>query len=1752
MKKRLFTLLLALCLLVTLLPTGALAYVGGIREAGGAQRYGYVSGLNRHYMENDYLHFEISEDGTYITLEPPGTPGVHGYQSLSFWVKYWGQDKKELTVDSVDISFVGTQNDYKIRAVYDLGNDQYRTPGDVQITYTAIFELVRLDEGSTSATTTGLEIGLENDSSQTWGVYVDGTFEVDSTVPIEGITESDGVSMQLWLENQLMGFPNMGHATYYNRPAQAPVMLAKAYRNYTGSGYGDETFIHSTTNISQGLSETGTHPDLNDGGYYLTEVYIDSFGATNPFVALSQFYEHHYQMGQWMEGVEGFPEECRLPAFVSYTPGEISGFSYVTTVNHMNIMLTEAWEGGHYYREASADMLWGYRDVMAVPEEDEAITEYDKVDIPANADRLAVYPDGDGFRVEALNGNASVGSNAVAVIRGSFTEDDAGYSFSGGAAALSPTVTATWGNGGTFKVNKNGTIEQHGVHLNAPTFKFYLPSGGSNLSLSFTSEGIKMDGLDNGNSAVISVDIPRTKTTLAEGVAEVDGGLQFSGQLAITTIFDGGNMEMTELEYALKQGVFSVEGVKAEGNFVKASVLGIELGSVNGSINTFDEVYKFNAEIDVFSLLKARGYLELKRADSGELMPNDLYFDVDVVGGVPLVPPAPVVKLTGGSAGFYNLVDTINGDWYAIPPLKFSGSVDGKIVNVLDAKNGKIVIGPSQFELSVDKLGFVNANFAAFRGGVGMYLGGEQVTGNTGRTYNGVNLSGRLRLDVDLPSQSLNFLKFRGNVGAGVYGGLSDDYRLLVRVYGNSHASAELQFPDSWPLVGGWNILSAGVDAAVAAESEIDVSSGFDAAFDSLFDKLDVQVGLAATGSFLGSDVRVWVILPDVAQNSREDVNWGWDFKFWGSLPGWNWADKMDIPDSPGTLSTMSAEAAGSLMSADSGPALMGPSARANSQTVNISDVESEESAYMVLAFDEGVSEQEIKSSLKVTRDGGSDFALTWPKWGTSDGQNIITNSEDCNVLSEVFERSYGNGSDRLVFIYLGQGSSAEGSYTASTASTAGEGEGAAAGPAFELAAEDGLKVEPADSLGQISTNNDGEIKGTVEYPVDGAEYVLRTYLGRESGGTDYLVDERAISGNSFDVTIPQRGTAAPTGDYYMTSYLLRKVTYTDDSGQRENGYIAIDNTTTTDSILSYTNTEAPTGTPGSVTLAPNGNETMLASWSEVSDAAGYKVTIYEQEKGVWVDSGFGYEYDAAQFQEGDEHISGLSYENGTYTIDMAVTAGNAQEGLVLRANENYKVGVAAYNRDETAKLPSEDNQTIKYYGQEAQSDEAFLPAYKPLELEISYRRATGGGTWTAATQHGNGIYNLSAYPSHTDEGGYGSLGISLPDETETSSITITGMYYDGSGAEKTISFSTGGPSGGWWGRVPAGFAGSMMVEVTASETKKSGGQSYIETTTRYVLITVDDTAPIITLDDGIFYADDDGSFEISGVTEPGAKVEASVGGELLEATAGADGRFTLTGKLPEGSDSALLLVTATDAAGNESSGDDALVTRRPGEAEEPDEPDEPHVPVVPVNPVHPTEPDEPEEPEDEELPFIDVHENDWFYEPVEYVYNNGLMNGVSELFFEPNGTVTRGMIVTILHRLEGEPGVDYAMSFTDVAEGQWYAEAVRWAASEGIVNGVSDTAFAPDDPVTREQFAAILWRYAQYKGYDVSIGESTNLLSYLDFDEISEYAIPAMQWAVGDGVMSGRGEGILAPQGTATRAEAAAMLMRFAENVAE
>lgn len=183
------------------------------------------------------------------------------------------------------------------------------------------------------------------------------------------------------------------------------------------------------------------------------------------------------------------------------------------------------------------------------------------------------------------------------------------------------------------------------------------------------------------------------------------------------------------------------------------------------------------------------------------------------------------------------------------------------------------------------------------------------------------------------------------------------------------------------------------------------------------------------------------------------------------------------------------------------------------------------------------------------------------------------------------------------------------------------------------------------------------------------------------------------------------------------------------------------------------------------------------------------------------------------------------------------------------------------------------------------------------------------------------------------------------------------------------------------------------------------------------------------------------------------------------------------------------------------------------------------------------------------ETKFNDVSANDWFASAVDYVTGKGMMNGTADNTFSPKANTTRGMVVTVLYRLENQPSTS-AASFTDVASGAYYANAVAWANANGIVSGYGSGKFGPNDKVTREQLAAILYRYAQYKKYDVSVGEDTNILSYDDAQSISSYAIPAIQWACGAGVVTGKSGSTLDPKGNATRAEVAAMLMRFCENV--
>lgn len=196
--------------------------------------------------------------------------------------------------------------------------------------------------------------------------------------------------------------------------------------------------------------------------------------------------------------------------------------------------------------------------------------------------------------------------------------------------------------------------------------------------------------------------------------------------------------------------------------------------------------------------------------------------------------------------------------------------------------------------------------------------------------------------------------------------------------------------------------------------------------------------------------------------------------------------------------------------------------------------------------------------------------------------------------------------------------------------------------------------------------------------------------------------------------------------------------------------------------------------------------------------------------------------------------------------------------------------------------------------------------------------------------------------------------------------------------------------------------------------------------------------------------------------------------------------------------------------------------------------------------------------PKDETCPvygFVDADVTAWYHDGVHYCIDKGMMSGYGNGIFDPDADTTRAMITVMLWRLSGSPVVNARLDFADVAEGQWYTEAIRWAKSEGIVDGYGNGFFGTNDPVTREQMVAVLWRYAQNKGIDVSVGEETNILSYGDAFDVAEYAIPAMQWACGSGMVQGMsdpdGNGlILAPESKGTRAQIATMMMRFCENV--
>lgn len=491
---------------------------------------------------------------------------------------------------------------------------------------------------------------------------------------------------------------------------------------------------------------------------------------------------------------------------------------------------------------------------------------------------------------------------------------------------------------------------------------------------------------------------------------------------------------------------------------------------------------------------------------------------------------------------------------------------------------------------------------------------------------------------------------------------------------------------------------------------------------------------------------------------------------------------------------------------------------------------------------------------MTVAKEDGSSIPINWI---ANDG-DIDPNADiNATILADMKKSADDGKQYRMAVLRLKEG----GNYTVSTS-------------ALSFTDEKGFAVAPFEKLDLTQSGN--TLTGGVKYPAESTTYTLRTYLGSNPGEATYLVDEQVVNttqGNT--VSIPTEGTLMPTGEYYVSSFLMTEKTtaVSEEDGSTKNVTVlaAIDSQQFADKVTYTNNNPYPPNAPADATLAFTGNEVMRAEWQKVDNADGYRVTIYQNQDGVWVDTGFGYDLD-----------------KGTTSIDMALTVGGEEtaESKNLTANQTYKVGVSAY---------TEPDSGAKYYSAETESESSgvFLPEYTPLNLALSVNGEE-------CTPDENGVYH--AYVG----GGSNSLAVTCEGAdsiTVTRMDTETNLTSDGS---NTFAIPD--------------FTGTLMLRVNGVKDK--------DVTSVFLLVSRDTTAPMLTLSAPIFYADRAaGTYQITGTADAGSEILYGKNGESVYAAG--DGSFAIQGTLKEQQTSDALYIRAQDSAGNLSAWQSALVARQ-------------------------------------------------------------------------------------------------------------------------------------------------------------------------------------------------------------------------------
>lgn len=1441
--KKFLSLLLSLCLLLGTLPLQVSAFAGDIFPSESTVKTVTLNDGSLS-LQNEYIHMTFRKLwGTYayLTVAPAAKPDEESIligQTPRCTFTTYDQGRKKIegvVTEPIKAEFVtktpnGSANaikvEYSLLAALSL----------IKAKATVYYELVQLKENGASSDTWGVlasvsEICIDEDSMpQDWN---------------RDFNFKWGYSFNC--------FTATGHTSTLEKPGGPAIKMSRTtvpegenpQITTENSVFTASVEDLSTKTVPKGYSEWG---DVD--GVYTTEVYTDGYPWANPFVGLSDYYEKD------ITSVSGKPIRVALAQTVSVTPGDKPLNTWVQCDSYTGFTFEEP-NGSEEY----SHFLWGFHDLIKAGTEN-VPSRPDAVNTAINAKRLAAFAVNGGVTVEYVADNAALEKlkkqygEPVALISGDYeSKNGTEFTFTGGAAMLSPSVTATWNkSSGKLVIKKDGTIEHSGVSLNAPSFKFYQPKNGAenDLQISLTKDGFAFQIDPEKNDAIVFVDIPYAAVKLENAKADAAGNLVFSGDIGFRTIFNGAEFSMEKLGYGLNtKNEFKVNGVKATGSFDTAKLMALELASISGEVNTFkgEERYAFELELNAFDLFETEASLALERSKKdGSLIPDELWFFVKSSPGIPLVPPVPVGQLNGGGAGFKDLAKTVNGDYFAIPPIKLRGALAGTYMHLIEG-TGNVVLGPSEISLKATDVGIVglgkNAQFIdSF--GYSLQLNGQERT-YKGVTYKGTYFGGSEELAINLPSKTLDIFYINTAIKLGAFGGANQNKdTVYLGIGANGIVKGRLQIPSSLgiPFLSGLSLPSTDINVIVGGQTTFPVTNtNVSEGMKQAFKNVDVYLG-AMTGVNAGVfDARVWVLVPQIVQTDfRKGGGWDIETKWLGKLPEWDWSTKGVDPLVQAVAAEDSGEAVPMLLAADPYAAENGGT---NTQIIEV-NANPGETPYILLAFENTVTEQQIKDALTIKKNN-QDIAINWLDDGGQRNPNSVINADTDILKNKNDEQEY-----RIAMLRLSEG----GTYEVNTNS-------------LTLVTDKscGVAITPFESL--VLNLNDYQLSGEIKYAETGTEYVLRTYLANAEGGADYLVEEQIVADpENIAVNIPESGTLAPTGEYYVTSFLMtEKETDLDGDGEMEKALAAIDSNQF-NSKISYTNTKQPES-PATVHLEAAGNEVMRAGWQQVDNADGYRVTIYQQQNGGWVDTGFGYDLD-----------------NKTTSIDMALTVGGeeTEESKNLTANQTYKVSVSAYTQTEDG---------AKYYSAETESSGVFLPEYTPLNLALSVNG-------TACAPDENGVYH--AYVG----GGSNTLTVTC---AEADSITVTRMDTD-------VALT---PDGSNSFAIPD-FTGTLMLRVNGVKGKDVTGV--------FLLVSRDTTAPVLTLSAPVFYADRAaGSYQITGTADAGSKILCGENNESVYAAG--DGSFAIQGTLEERQDGDALYIRAQDSAGNLSARQLALVARQ-------------------------------------------------------------------------------------------------------------------------------------------------------------------------------------------------------------------------------